>query len=189
MGDVGLAYLKEDPAFGSDVSLSKVTLDGQVYLRAFGEVDTLFLRGQGGFTRGQPGFTRSFTVGGFPDSSLFDLVGTNLAVLRGYPDDAFSGRAFTAANVEYRFPLGNPEGGWRTLPVFLRHFHASAFFDAANAWTGTFRLEDVRTSAGVALGVDTYIGYRLPFTGEVGVGRGFEERGETRFYFRLNLTF
>ena len=132
-----LAYLKEDPAFGSEVSLSKGTIDGRLYLRAFGEVDTIALRAQGGFTRGAPGFTRSFTVGGFPDSSLFDVVGTNLAVLRGYPDDAFSGRAFAAANVEYRVPLGHPERGWRTLPVFLRHFHATAFFDAAHAWTGS----------------------------------------------------
>ncbi len=188
-GRLRLAYLREDPAFGSDVTLSKVTIDGRLYVRVLGEVDTIALRGQGGFTRGEPGFTRSYTVGGFPDSNLFDLVDTNLAVLRGYPDDAFSGRAFAAANVEYRIPLGHPERGWRTLPVFIRHLHVTAFFDAAHAWTGEFRLEDVKTGAGIALGADTYLGHRLPFTGEVGVGRGFDEKGETRVYFRLGLSF
>ena len=59
-------------------------------------------------TLGEPGFTRSFAVGGYPDSSLFDLVRTNVALLRGYPDDAFAGRSFAQANVEYRFPLGEP---------------------------------------------------------------------------------
>jgi Tol biopolymer transport system component len=184
-----VAYLREDPAFGSDMSLSKTTVDGRLYLRGFGEVDTLVLRGQGGFTRGEPNFRRSFTVGGFPDSSLFDLVDTNMALLRGYPDDAFAGRAFASANVEYRFPLGHPQRGWRTLPVFLRNLHAAAFFDAAHAWTGEFRMEDVSTAAGIALATDTYIGYRLPFTAEVGVGHGFNEKGETRFYFRFDLTF
>ncbi len=184
-----LAYVKEDPAFGSDLSLDKATIDGRLFLRGFGESDTIALRGQGGFTRGEPDFTRSFTIGGFPDSTLFDLVDTNLALLRGYPDDAFSGRAFAAANVEYRVPLGYPERGWRTLPLFLRNLHASVFFDAAHAWTGEFRMEDVSTAAGVALGADSYIGHRLPFTAEVGVGQGFGEKGETRFYFRLDLTF
>jgi hypothetical protein len=188
-GRLRIAYVREDPAFGSDVSLSKATIDGRLYLRGFGEVDTLLLRGQGGFTRGEPGFTRSFSVGGFPDSGLFDLVDTNLALLRGYPDDAFSGRAFAAANLEYRVPLGHPERGWRTLPLFLRNLHASVFFDAAHAWSGSFELEDVSTAAGVALGADTYLGYRLPFTAEVGVGHGFNERGETRVYFRFDLTF
>jgi Omp85 superfamily domain/WD40-like Beta Propeller Repeat len=184
-----VAYLREDPAFGSDLSLSKTTLDGRLYLRAFGEADAFVLRGQGGFTRGEPDFRRSFTVGGFPDSGLFDLVDTNMALLRGYPDDAFAGRAFASANVEYRFPLGHPQRGWRTLPVFLRNLHGTVFFDAAHAWTGEFRLEDVSTAAGVAVATDTYIGYRLPFTAEVGVGHGFDEKGETRVYFRFDLTF
>ena len=37
-------------------------------------------------------------MGGFPDSDLFDLVKTNMAVLRGYPDNAFTGRRFAEAN-------------------------------------------------------------------------------------------
>jgi hypothetical protein len=188
-GRLRVAYLREDPVLGSDVSLGKVTVDGRVYTRVFGESDTLALRVGGGLTTGQPGFQRSFAVGGFPDSNLFDIVRTNLAVLRGYPNNAFAGRSFAGANVEYRVPLSQLQRGWRSLPVFVRHLHGTVFFDAAHAWSGSFQLKDVKTAAGAALGVDTYLSHRLPLTGMVWVARGFDELGDTRVYWRLGLAF
>jgi Tol biopolymer transport system component len=188
-GRLRVAYLREDPALGSDVALGKVTVDGRVYTRVFGESDTLALRAGGGLTTGQPGFQRSFAVGGFPDSNLFDIVRTNLAVLRGYPNDAFTGRSFAQANVEYRVPLSQLQRGWRSLPVFVRHLHGTLFFDAAHAWNGSFQVKDVKTAAGAALGVDTYLSHRLPLTGMVWVARGFDQLGDTRVYFRLGLAF
>jgi outer membrane protein assembly factor BamA len=155
----------------------------------FGESDTLALRAGGGLTTGQPGFQRSYAVGGFPDSNLFDLVRTNLAVLRGYPNNAFTGRSFAQANVEYRVPLSELQRGWRSLPVFVRHLHGTLFFDAAHAWNGSFQVKDVKTGAGVGLGVDTYLSQRLPLTGMVWVARGFDELGDTRVYWRLGLAF
>ena len=128
-------------------------------------------------------------MGGHPDSGLFDLVRTNLAVLRGYPDNAFTGRRFVAANAEYRFPLFSPQRGWRSLPVFLRHLRGTVFLDAANAWSGEFRLEDMKTAAGVSLGLDTAVGYALPLTAELTVAHGFDELGETKLYFRMGLAF
>lgn len=188
-GRLRVAYLREDPVLGSDVSLGKVTLDGRVYTRVFGESDTLALRAGGGLTTGEPGFQRSYAVGGFPDSNLFDLVRTNLAILRGYPNNAFTGRSFAQANVEYRVPLSELQRGWRSLPVFVRHLHGTLFFDAANAWNGSLQVKDVKTAAGVALGVDTYLSHRLPLTGMVWVARGFNELGDTRVYWRLGLAF
>jgi hypothetical protein len=184
-----VAWLRESPALGSDLTLSKLTADARGYFRAFGERDVVALRAGGGTTYGQPGFTRSFAVGGYPDSNLFDLVRTNIALLRGYPDDAFAGRSFLQANVEYRFPLGTPQRGWRTLPVFLRHLRGTVFFDAADAWTGDLRLAEVKTSAGVGLGVDSYLANRLPFTGEVVVAHGFAASGDDKVYFRIGLSF
>jgi Tol biopolymer transport system component len=184
-----LAYLKEDPSLGSSLSLGKVSVDARAYLRLFGESDVLALRTGGGFTVGQPGFQRSFAVGGFPDSDLFDLVKTNMAVLRGYPDNAFPGRSFAEANLEYRVPLAALERGERSLPLFVRHLHTTAFFDAAHAWSGVFRLGDVKTAAGISLGADTYVGHRLPLTGQVSLARGFAPGGDTRVYFRLGLAF
>jgi hypothetical protein len=157
--------------------------------------DTLALRLGGGTTFGRPSFRRSFSVGGFPDGSLFDVVGTNHSVLRGYPQDGgarvaeFSGRRFAHANAEYRFPLLYPQHGWRTLPLFVRHLHASVFADVAHAWTQQFRLGDVRTGAGVALGADVFVGHGLPLTTTAGVARGFATGGETRFYLLAGLAF
>ena len=184
-----VAYLKEAPALGSDVDLGKLTLDARAYVRPFRRQDALALRLGGGTTFGQPTFLRSFAIGGFPEGSLFDVVRTNHTVLRGYPDNAFSGRRFAHANLEYRVPLWHPQQGYRTFPVFLRHFHAAAFVDAAHAWSGSFRLEDVKTGVGAALGADINVGHGLPLTGTVGIAHGLANRGETDVYFRLGLSF
>jgi outer membrane protein assembly factor BamA len=163
--------------------------DGRVYTRLFGESDALALHLAGGFTVGSPTFQRSFAVGGFADGALFDVVGTNHSVLRGYPDDAFVGRRFLDANVEYRFPLAHPQRGYRVLPVFVRHLHGTVFADAGAAWNEDFRWGDLKTAAGAALGADLNVGHALPLTFSVGVARGFAEKGETRAYFRAGLAF
>jgi hypothetical protein len=184
-----VGYLKEAPGLGSDVDLGKVTADVRGYLRGLGRNHALALRLGGGTTFGQRSFLRSFAVGGFPDGALFDVVRTNHSVLRGYPDGLFTGRRFVHANLEYRLPLAHPQRGLRSLPLLVRHLHAAAFVDAAHAWTGEFRLGDVKTGVGAALGADLSLGHGLPFTGTVGIARGLADRGETRGYLRLGLSF
>jgi hypothetical protein len=184
-----VAYLKEDPAFGSRLSLAKATADARAYLRLSGENDVLALRLGGGTTFGRGRFTRSFAVGGFPDASLFDLVDTNASVLRGYPGSAFRGRSFAHANAEARFALAHPQRGFRSFPLFLRHLHASLFADAAHAWRGAFRLNEVKTSAGAGLGADLNVGHAIPLTWTASFARGFAGGGETRFYLRVGLAF
>jgi hypothetical protein len=184
-----VAMVKEDTALGSEVSLVKATIDARAYRRVIGDTDVLALRVGGGSTFGRRQFTRSFVVGGFPDSSLFDIVRTNHSILRGYPDDLFSGRHFVHGNVEYRFPLAHPQRGIWSLPVFVRHLHAAVFADAAHAWTEPIHWRDVNTSAGAALGADVFLGHALPVTGTVGVARGFAAEGDTRAYFRVGLAF
>lgn len=184
-----LAYVKEVPGLGSDVSLGKLVADGRVYMRLFRADDALALHAAAGTTIGQPGFERSFAIGGFPDGVLLDVVGTNHGVLRGYPEDAFRGRRFLDANVEYRFPLAHPQHGYRLLPVFVRHLHGTLFADAGNAWSGDFRARDLKTAAGGALGADVVVGHALPLTFSLGLARGFADKGETRAYFRAGLAF
>ena len=188
-GRLRLAWLHEAEGLGSELSLDKATVDARLYHRVFGERDVLAVRASAGNTWGTPRFERSFAVGGYPDANLFDIVRTNPAVLRGYPDNAFTGRRFAAANVEYRFPLLSPQRGWRSLPVFLRHFRGTVFFDAANAWTGEFRASELKTAAGASIGVDSAIGFTLPATAELTVARGFDEKGDTRVYLRFGLAF
>jgi hypothetical protein len=185
-----LSYLREDPALGSEVSLGKLVADGRLYTRVFGETDALALNAAGGTTFGGGALAaRSFVIGGFPDRGLLEVFRTNHAVLRGYDDGRFRGSHFAGANVEYRFPLGHPQRGEATAPVFVRHLHAAVFFDAGHAWTTRFRWDDVKTSAGVALGADLYLAHALPFTGTVGFAQGFSREGESRFYIRAGLAF
>jgi outer membrane protein assembly factor BamA len=132
---------------------------------------------------------QSYTVGGFPDGSLLDVVRTNQTVLRGYPQDSFTGRRFVHGNFEYRFPLARPQRGWRSVPLFVRHLHGAVFADAANAWTGPFALGDVKTAVGATLGADVYAGHGLPITATLGLARGLGDLGETRVYFRAGLAF
>jgi surface antigen Omp85-like protein/WD40 repeat protein len=186
---VRMSYVKESPALGSDVSLGKMVGDARAYSRVFRADDAVAVHLAAGVTIGRSSFRRSFTVGGFPDGVLFDVVGTNHAVLRGYPDDAFVGRRFLAANVEYRFPFAHPQRGYRLLPVFVRHVHGTVFADAGGAWSEGFRWTDLRPSAGAALGSDLTIGHALPVTFTLGLARGFAEKGETRAYFRAGLAF
>ena len=183
-----VAYLLEDPALGSSVTLGKLQAQARGYLR-LGDEDVLALQASGGTTFGRPGFVRSWSVGGFPAGSSFDVVGTNSAVLRGYPDDFESGRHFVQGSLEYRRPLLHPQAGWRTFPAFVRHLHAAAFVDAGHAWSEGFEARDLKLGAGLALGADAVLGHGLPLTGTLGVARGLDEGGETRAYFRLGLAF
>jgi Tol biopolymer transport system component len=183
-----VAYFKEARAFGSDLSLTKLTADARAYVR-LGEGDVLALRAGGGTTLGQPGFLLSYEIGGFPEGEIFDLAFTNPAVLRGYPDGVAVGRRLVYASAEYRFPLWHPQGGWRTAPVFLRHVHAALVADAAHVWSDRLRLAEVRSAAGVALGADTVVGHGLPLTATAGIARGFARDGETRAWLRLGLAF
>ncbi|HYN02950.1 MAG TPA: BamA/TamA family outer membrane protein, partial [Vicinamibacteria bacterium] len=188
-GRLRLAWLHEARALGSDLSLDKVTADARWYQRLFGERDVLALRAGGGTTYGEAQFDRSFAVGGYPDGSLFDIVRTNNAVLRGYPDNAFIGRRYAAFNAEYRFPLFSPQRGWRSFPLFLRHFSGSVFIDAANAWSGEFQAGDLKTAAGASLALDSAIGFALPLTAQVTLAHGLDEQGDTKVYFRFGLAF
>jgi outer membrane protein assembly factor BamA len=186
---VRVGYVKEDPALGSDVSLDKLAVDLRAYPRGLGENHVLAVLLAAGTTFGRPGFQRSYEVGGFPDGSLLDVVRTNMAVLRGYEDGAFFGRKFVSGSLEYRLPLGHPQRGLLSLPGFVRHLHAAAFVDAANAWSGAFDVDDVKTSAGVTLGADLVVFHAVPLTVTGGVAQGFASEGETRFYFRTGLSF
>jgi Tol biopolymer transport system component len=183
------SFVREASALGSDVPLSKLTGDARFYTRVFGRSDALALSVGGGTTFGRESFQDSYAVGGFPDASLLDLVRTNPAVLRGYPDNAFRGRHYAAGNAEYRVPLAHPQRGFRSFPIFLRHLHAAAFLDMAAAWSGDLAGDDVKAGAGVVLGGDFVLGHRLPLSLTLGYGHGFDQGGEDRVYFRTGLSF
>lgn len=187
-----LSYLREQEGLGSDISLSKLSGEWRGYRTVFGTRDALAVRVAAGTTFGAPGFRDSFAAGGFPEGALFDIVRTNPVLLRGYADNRFRGRHVAGLSAEYRVPLWSPERGVRSLPVFLRHTHVTAFFDAAQAWNGDFSdfdLAATRKGVGAALGADFFLGHALPITATAGLARGLDAGGETRFHFRLGLAF
>ena len=183
-----LAALKEIPALGSDVSGWKAIADARTYIR-LPRNHALALRFGGGGTLGESGLQGSFSAGGFPDRTLFDLVGTNVALLRGFADDSFLGRKIAYATAEYRFPLAHPERGYRTLPFFLRHVHGAVFADSAQVWSGPFRWSDTKVDLGTGIGGDFFVGHQIPLTWVAGVARGLGGQGETRVYTRVGLPF
>jgi hypothetical protein len=183
-----VAMFQENPAFGSELSLTKLLAEARGYLR-LPLASVLALRGAGGTTLASPAFRRSFSVGGFPDGTLFDILGSRRGLARGYPEYAFEGRRFASATAEWRVPLAHPQRGWRLVPAFVRHLHGHAFVDAGGAWSDTLRGEDLGVSLGASLGADLLLGHTTPLTLEAGVARGFGERGETRFYLRTGLAF
>ena len=166
----------------------KPSLDARAYLR-LSDTQALALRFGGATTIGDNGARQIYRLGGFPNGSAWDVVGARPSLLRGYPDDAFTGRHVISGNVEYRFPLVHPQRGLWSLPAFVRHIHGTVFVDAGNAWTGHFSLRQVKTAAGVALGTDAFISHALPLTATLGIARGFSAKGDTRVYFRLGLAF
>ncbi len=188
-----LAWLHEAKALGGDLSLEKLTADLRYFSRLLGERDVLAVRMGAGTTLGAPPRHDTFSLGGYPDAALLEVFRTNPGDLRGYEANAFEGRSFAVANLEYRFPLVSPQRGWRSFPVFVRHLHGSVFVDAAEVWDGrssaAFRLADLKTSAGASLGLDTAIGFSVPTTAELVVAHGFAAGGDTKLYLRLALAF
>jgi hemolysin activation/secretion protein len=110
-------------------------------------------------------------------------------VLRGYPDNAFRGRRYAAANAEYRLPLAHPQRGFRSFPIFLRHLHATAFVDTGAVWSDASSSADVKTGAGAQLGSDWVFAHALRLSLNVGYAHGFDAGGEDQVYFRTGLSF
>lgn len=183
-----VAWYRQAPALGGELSYSKLGADLRGYLR-LGASQVLALRVGAGATLGQPDLRDTFAIGGFPDGALSDLLFTNPAVLRGYPDAVARGRSLAYGSAEYRLPLAHPQRGWGSAPFFLRHLHAAAFVDGAHVWDERFRVGDVRCGVGLALGADTSLGHALPLSASLGLAHGLTRDGDTRAYLRLGLAF
>lgn len=194
------SLLREARGFGSDLSLTKLAADARAYAR-LGDGGVLAVRAGGGTTTGESAFKASFAAGGFTDTGLFDVVASRPGVLRGYEDRALVGRSLAYANAELRLPLGHPQRGIRSLPVFLRHTHAAAFVDSAVTWGGDgkssparFAWGNTRVSAGVQLGLDLFLFHALPVTAAVGyahpiTGGPSRRSGADRLYIHAGLAF
>ena len=181
-------------ALGADGDASRLTGDVRAYLPALGSHHVIALRAVGATTAGDLSLGRAFRMGGSArDTGLIDFTTAPTTLMRGFPSDTFGGRHAALVNAEYRVPLGRPQRGFGTWPLFVRTIHAAAFTDVGNVWTESFRADDMKSSYGVELSADAIAGYVLPFTATAGVARGHDGSGRvpgrTMLYFQIGHSF
>lgn len=156
---------------GSSSGLSSLsaTVDMRGYLRTWPRHAVLAVRGAAAGSWGDRALRRQFSASGTdPQPGGFDFGTDAIGLIRGLdPDDVFGHRA-AVVNVDYRVPIAHVERGLGTLPFFLRNIHAALFVDAGHAWSEGFRAEDIRSSIGAELSIDTVLGYFLPITVSTG---------------------
>ena len=138
----------------------------------------------------------SFRQGGFADQSPFDAVRTGLRqtafVLRGFPYDAFAGRQYNLANVEYRFPILWVEHGVSTLPVFWHGLSGTFFSDYGGAYdhiNPNDLLAQYHLGLGGELRLTLAFGYFIETEFHLGWARGFGPLGTSQTYFVAAATF
>jgi hypothetical protein len=189
-----------DPIMGRDLHTVSARWELRQYFRVpWLAHHALGLRYAGGLAAGDPGHAGSFSVGGFPKDaglpSLYDVVvfgsipSLDGTALRGYEQGFRAGPQFHQVQLEYRFPLFDPEWGIYTLPFYVRRVWATVFSDAGNAFAGTPQLKEFLVGSGAELFVQLVLGYRLTFNLRMGVARGFTSGGETQFYLHLGSPF
>lgn len=154
---------------------------------------TTSLRWAGGFRAGDTGRTGGFSLGSAPTqdvvTSLFDSTRFgNTGYLRGFDPRTLTGSQFHLLNGEWRQEVMSLERGLATLPFYLKRLHAAVLWDVGAAHDGLLTRDDVRTSLGTALRLDTVLGYFVPGTLEVGAARGFGAGGKWETWFLLTGT-
>jgi len=189
-----------DPALGSAVGSVEFSAGASAYIPMPWGYDrrrhVLAFHLGGGVGTTDRGERALFSLGGFPDfnpASLLDLlrgggVGGGIA-LRGYKPDARVGSQFEMANVEYRFPVLQPQRGLSTFPLFVQQLWASVFADAGHAAFGRFDWENVAVGAGAEVFADLVVGFVVPLTVRAGYAHGFMDGGEDQFYALLGNAF
>lgn len=182
------------PALGADGSAEAFTVDGRAYLPLGLPHAVAALRGAFGAGSGDPMVARAFFVGGVEENRALGAFGSDtVGLLRGFPDTAFVGRRAAVLNAEARLPLGWPQRGLGTWPIFLRALHATTFLDVGHAWNRTPRWRDRKLGYGVEVSADVTAGFGLPLTWTAGVAWG--EDGARRvapqrsFYVRVGRSF
>src|SRR5690606_27688769 len=106
---------------------------------------------------------------------------------------AFVGRRAAVLNAEARIPLGWPQRGIGTWPIFLNALHAAAFLDVGHAWDGSPRWRDRKLGYGLEVSADVTAGFGLPLTWTAGVAWGEDGAGlaapQRTFYVRMGRSF
>ena len=179
---------------GSSGDSTTVTGDARAYLPGLAAHHVVALRLSGGRSLGDASVGRTFLLGGSQtDGGVLNFSSRASSLLRGFADATFAGSHIALVNAEYRWPLSRPQRGIGTWPILLHTLAASAFVDAGDAWTRTYRAGATKLSAGAELSSDVVLGYfaRLTLTG--GAAYGHDGAGivadRATVYFRIGKAF
>ncbi|HEY0191536.1 MAG TPA: hypothetical protein VGC42_10485, partial [Kofleriaceae bacterium] len=189
--DAAVSFRLDNPAFGATYKNVTLSYGLDVYQRLWGVSPTLFVRMVGSLRAGDLVRPGGFGLGGVPaqdvvmsivDSTRFASSG----YLRGYPQRVIIGNQYHLVNAEYRQELWTIEHGLATFPIYFRRLHLGLLSDTGAAFDGSFiPREDLRTSVGAALRLDTYFGAYVPGTFELGYSRGLQKGGIDETWFLL----
>lgn len=135
--------------------------------------------------------------GGFIDTevdSFFNFFGGGLLGNRGYPLFSIEGRKYVQSRFTYRLPLlGHIDK--RLMHLYFDKIYLSLFYDYGNAFNGSLRLSEFKSSVGTELRMDSFSFYSFPTRMFFGAAYGldkFENENqiygkEWRFYFGLSF--
>jgi len=179
---------------GDDRTAEDLTADVRAYLPLGFSRAVLALRAAGGISSGDPGVRRLFRLGGNDGDPSPGTFGDDaVSLLRGFQNGEFAGTHVALANLEARIPLGWPQRGWGTWPIFFRNVHATVFADVGNAWRGSANWADAKIGSGGELSTDVVVFYGVPLTWTAGVAWGHDGAGvvpdQRSIYFRVGRSF
>jgi len=191
---LGFSLSLADRAVGSEFRSLRMSWRASQYVSLpWAAHHVLALRYAGGASFGELGHRGRFTIGGFPQVSLYDGFVNGVVVggqaLRGYPAFSRAGTQFQLVQAEYRFPLGRVQRGYATLPFYLNRVWASAFVDYGDAYYGRLDPSRFRVGFGAEIFLDLTLGYFLPFTLRTGLAYGPNAGGGVHVYTQVGVPF
>ncbi|MCX7633764.1 MAG: DPP IV N-terminal domain-containing protein [Turneriella sp.] len=103
--------------------------------------------------------------------------------LRGYATSP-EGQGLLVNQIEYRFPIWQPDWGFFRIPIFFRDFYGKIFWDVAQPYQRS-NFAATLYSAGIELGHNNVFGFVLEWNAFIGYARGFGPGGEHQIYFGI----
>ena len=174
-----------DRSLGSDFEFTKYTADWHEYVNFPWKHHVLLVRAFAGTSTGEAPTQGAYQLGGDNPGDITLGLNEQTVTLRGYPANVLRGQKAALGSLEYRFPITNLEEGWDTKPFYYRRFHGALFFEAGNAWDGTYHEADLRRSIGAEARLDMTFAYYLPITIRFVVAKGLDSKGESQAYLGL----
>jgi Tol biopolymer transport system component len=134
-----------------------------------------------------------FGIGGFLEQDLVRSIFLNrrqcCQFLRGYAPGSLVGDQYHLVSAEYRAPLLRIEKGYKTFPFYFRTLNGAVFADAGNAFSDSFRPQDVKVGVGGELRLQFNVAYYLDSELQVGVARGLSKGGSNQVYVVTSFPF